>query len=121
MDREELLERYRAYIDCLNRRDWSRLGDLVSDEAQYNGETIGLSGYLKMLERDVAAIPDPVFNIDFLVADPPVVGEYVRLQTQAVNYSTAPSGGAMFGHRSAIVAHAAAICLKRLTEFEGAG
>ena len=28
MDREELLERYRAYIDCLNRRDWSRLGDL---------------------------------------------------------------------------------------------
>jgi predicted ester cyclase len=74
MDREELLERYRAYIDCLNRRDWSRLGDLVSDEARYNGETIGLSGYLKMLERDVAAIPDLVFNIDFLVADPPLVG-----------------------------------------------
>jgi predicted ester cyclase len=74
MDREELLERYRAYIDCLNRRDWSRLGDLVSDEARYNGETIGLSGYLKMLERDVAAIPDLVFDIDFLVADPPVVG-----------------------------------------------
>jgi predicted ester cyclase len=74
MDREELLERYRAYIDCLNRRDWSRLGDLVSDEARYNGETIGLSGYLKILERDVAAIPDLVFNIDFLVADPPLVG-----------------------------------------------
>jgi predicted ester cyclase len=74
VDKESLLERYRAYIDCLNRRDWSRLGDLVSDEARYNGETIGLAGYLKMLERDVAAIPDLVFNIEFLVADPPAVG-----------------------------------------------
>jgi predicted ester cyclase len=74
MDKNELLERYRAYIDCLNRRDWSRLGDLVSDDARYNGETIGLAGYLTMLERDVAAIPDLVFKIDFLVADPPVVG-----------------------------------------------
>ena len=74
VDREELLERYRAYIDCLNRRDWSRLGDFVSDEARYNGEAIGLAGYLAMLERDVAAIPDLVFNIGFLVADPPVVG-----------------------------------------------
>ena len=27
-----------------------------------------------MLERDVAAIPDLVFKIDFLVADPPVIG-----------------------------------------------
>jgi predicted ester cyclase len=74
MDRDELLKRYRAYIDCLNRRDWSRLGDLVSDDARYNGEAIGLAGYRKMLERDVAAIPALVFNIDFLVADPPVVG-----------------------------------------------
>ncbi len=74
MDREELLERYRAYIDCLNRRAWSRLGDIVSDKVRYNGETIGLSGYLKMLERDVAAIPDLAFHIDFLIANPPVVG-----------------------------------------------
>jgi predicted ester cyclase len=50
------------------------LGDFVSDEARYNGETIGLTGYLAMLERDVAAIPDLVFNIDFLVVDPPVIG-----------------------------------------------
>ena len=35
---------------------------------------IGLAGYRSMLERDVAAIPDLVFNIDFLVADPAVIG-----------------------------------------------
>lgn len=74
MDKDELLERYRAYIDCLNRRDWSRLSDFVANDARYNGEAISLAGYRKMLERDVAAIPDLVFNIDFLVADPPVVG-----------------------------------------------
>jgi predicted ester cyclase len=74
MTKQELLESYRAYIECLNRRDWSRLGDHVADEVRYNGKTIGLGGYRKMLEGDVAAIPDLVFGIDFLVSDPPVVG-----------------------------------------------
>jgi len=74
MDKDQLLERYRAYIDCLNRRGWSRLGDFVSKDARHNGEAIGLAGYRKMLERDVAAIPDLVFNIDLLVVDPPFLG-----------------------------------------------
>jgi predicted ester cyclase len=51
----------------------SRLPDFVSDEARYNGAAIGLSGHLKMLERDVSAIPDLVCNVDFLIADPPMV------------------------------------------------
>jgi predicted ester cyclase len=74
MKQEDLPSRYHGYIDCLNRRDWSHLGDFVSDAVCYNGEAIGLAGYRSMLERDVAAIPDLTFNIDFLVADPPVVG-----------------------------------------------
>ncbi|MCW6512895.1 ester cyclase [Lichenifustis flavocetrariae] len=74
MTKDELLDRYRAYIDCLNRRDWSRLGDHVGDKARHNGKEIGLVGYRSMLEGDVAAIPDLTFNIDFLVADPPVIG-----------------------------------------------
>jgi predicted ester cyclase len=74
MEKKELLESYRAYIDCLNRRAWSQLGELVSDEVEYNGARIGLYGYRKMLEGDVAAIPDLVFHVGFLVADPPMVG-----------------------------------------------
>ena len=74
MTKTDLVKRYRAYIDCLNRRDWSRLGDHVADNARYNRKEIGLEGYRRMLEGDVASIPDLVFNIDVLVADPPVVG-----------------------------------------------
>ena len=74
MTQEDLPSRYRGYIDCLNRRYWSRLGNFVSDGVRYNGEVIGLAGYRSILERDVAAIPDLVFNIDFLVADPAVIG-----------------------------------------------
>jgi predicted ester cyclase len=74
MTKNELSARYRAYIDCLNRRDWPRLGDHVADEARYNGKMIGLAGYRQMLEGDVAAIPNLKFEIDFLVADPPTVG-----------------------------------------------
>lgn len=74
MTKEELLSRYRGSIDCLNRRDWSRLSNFVAEGARYNGEVIGLAGYRGMLERDVAAILDLVFNTDFLVTDPPVIG-----------------------------------------------
>jgi len=74
MDKLEISQKYRGYIDCLNQRDWSRLSNFVSEQARYNGEMIGLSGYIRMLERDTAAIPDLVFKIDFLVADPPSIG-----------------------------------------------
>ena len=72
--REELIERYRDYITCLNQQDWTRLGDYVSDGARYNGQVVGLAGYRTMLEGDFAAIPDLSFNIDFLTADPPIIG-----------------------------------------------
>lgn len=74
MTKDELVQAYRAYIDCLNRRDWPRLGEHVSENAQRNGELLGVAGYRAMLERDVAMIPDLRFTIDFLVAEPPVIG-----------------------------------------------
>ncbi len=74
MNKDEVLSRYREYIDCLNRQDWDHLGDHVSDAVRYNGREIGVSGYRHMLEGDFAAIPDLFFQVDFLVADPPVIG-----------------------------------------------
>jgi predicted ester cyclase len=73
MTTEELRDRYRGYIDCLNRQDWAHLGDYVADSVQRNGETLGLSGYRTMLEGDFGAIPDLFFKIDFLVCEPPYV------------------------------------------------
>ena len=68
-----LAEIYRAYIDCLNTRDWQRLGEFVDAHAVHNGRRIGLSGYRDMLERDFREIPDLSFNIQLLVCDPPHV------------------------------------------------
>ncbi len=78
MTKDELAAAYRAYIQCLNRRDWQHLGEHVADGACYNGEAIGLQGYLRMLEGDVAAIPDLRFEVEFLVVDPPVIGARLR-------------------------------------------
>ena len=64
---------YRAYIDCLNRRDWARLGDFVDDRARHNGRAFGLAGYRAMLEQDVREIPDLRFVIGLLACDPPLV------------------------------------------------
>jgi predicted ester cyclase len=41
-----------VYIACLNRQDWTTLGQFVHDEASRNGERLGLPGYRKMLEND---------------------------------------------------------------------
>jgi predicted ester cyclase len=73
MDKTDLAGIYRAYIACLNRQDWTRLGQFVDDDASHNGQRIGLSGYRAMLERDFRDIPDLTFNIQLLVSDPPLI------------------------------------------------
>jgi predicted ester cyclase len=67
----DLADLYRAYIDCLNRRDWADLGRYVHDDAVHNGRPLGVSGYRAMLEQDVRAIPDLRFEIQLLIAEPP--------------------------------------------------
>jgi predicted ester cyclase len=71
MDSIDLSDIYRDYIACLNKQDWSNLGEFVGDDVEYNGQRIGLSGYRRMLERDFREIPDLGFNIQLLVCEPP--------------------------------------------------
>lgn len=89
MTRNELADLYRGYIDCLNRQDWERLGDFVHPDVTYNATRVGLDGYRAMLERDFREIPDLVFRIQLLVADPPTVAS-------RLNFNVTP-GGEFFG------------------------
>ena len=73
MTPSDLAELYRAYIDCLNARDWARLGRFVGDAVVHHPAGRGLATYRAMLERDVAEIPDLRFEIGLLVAEPPHV------------------------------------------------
>lgn len=70
MTTEALKQFYLAYLDCLNRQDWARLGDFVAAGAEHNGRAFGLQGYRAMLEGDFRAIPDLQFRAEVLVADP---------------------------------------------------
>jgi len=89
MTRNELADLYRGYIDCLNQQDWDRLGDFVHPDVTYNATRVGLDGYRAMLERDFREIPDLVFRIQLLVADPPTVAS-------RLNFNVTP-GGEFFG------------------------
>ena len=60
---------YRAYMECLNERELTRLGDFVAEDVKYNGQAVGLDGYRKMISRDLDDIPDLHFVIDLLIAD----------------------------------------------------
>ena len=73
MDTTDLSNLYRNYIACLNKQDWPNLGQFVDDDAHYNGQRIGLSGYREMLERDCREIPDLHFDIQLLICDPPYI------------------------------------------------
>lgn len=78
MDKADLADVYRDYIDCLNRQDWPALGQFVGAEARHNGRRIGLEGYREMLERDFREIPDLYFNIELLISDPPYIASRLR-------------------------------------------
>lgn len=71
MDARLLARRYRDYIACLNARDWDALGRFVDAAVEHNGRALGLAGYRRMLEQDVAAIPDLQYAVELLVAEPP--------------------------------------------------
>ncbi|MBR8320008.1 MULTISPECIES: ester cyclase [Burkholderia cepacia complex] len=73
-----LATRYRAYIDCLNRQDWTALGEYVSDDVIHNDRPLGLAGYRAMLEQDFRDIPDLRFDIRLLVCEPPRVACRLR-------------------------------------------
>lgn len=73
MTESSLPDLYRAYIACLNAQDWALLPQLVADDIIHNGQRVGGAGYRAMLERDFREIPDLVFNIQLLIADPPFV------------------------------------------------
>jgi len=89
MTPDELSEKYRGYIDCLNRQDWPNLGQFVHTDANYNGNWIGLSGYQDMLKADFRAIPDLRFEVNLLVSEPPYVAS-------RLHFDCTPSG-VLFG------------------------
>ncbi len=68
-----LSNQYRAYIACLNDRNWSELGNYVASDVQHNGRSLGLAGYRNMLINDFEQIPDLFFRIGILTCEPPFV------------------------------------------------
>lgn len=78
MLRADLPAIYRRYITCLNKQDWSNLGQFVHEEVHHNGKRLGLSGYRQMLEEDFRAIPDLYFDIELLISEPPRLASRLR-------------------------------------------
>jgi predicted ester cyclase len=74
----DLSRLYRAYIACLNARDWDALDRFVHDDAVHNERPLGVAGYRAMLENDVIDIPDLRFEVSLLVVEPPRIA--ARLQ-----------------------------------------
>ena len=73
METQSLADIYEDYLNCLNRQDWSNLGQFIAVHVRHNGRPFGLSGYCQMLEADFRAIPDLRFRAELLAVTPPVI------------------------------------------------
>jgi predicted ester cyclase len=69
---------YRAYIACLNARDWPQLGEFVDAQVHHNGRHLGVDEYRAMLEKDFADIPDLHFDVELLIANPTCIASRLR-------------------------------------------
>lgn len=83
-DAQSLERIYEGYLDCLNRQDWSNLGQFVAPDVHHNGRPFGLAGYRAMLEGDFRAIPDLHFCAEIVVASPPMLGCRLRFDCTPV-------------------------------------
>ncbi|MGN6417677.1 MAG: ester cyclase [Pseudobacter sp.] len=68
-----LLNIYRDYIACLNKKAWDELDHFIHDRVRYNGQEIGLAGYRTMLQQNYRDIPDLYFQPELLVANDSLV------------------------------------------------
>ncbi|SNY96880.1 ester cyclase [Halomonas sp. hl-4] len=94
MNKRDLEATYRDYITCLNKQDWTNLGQFVHDDVHHNGKPLGLDGYRAMLEADYEQIPDLYFNIQLLIADPPHIACRLRFDvTPKGNFMGLPVNG----------------------------
>jgi len=94
MSNVDLEATYRDYITCLNKQDWTNLGQFVHEDVHHNGKPLGLDGYRAMLEADYEQIPDLYFNIQLLVADPPHIASRLRFDvTPKGNFMGLPVNG----------------------------
>ena len=95
MGEPELLPVYRAYLQCLNERQWPRLGEFVADQLTYNGRPMTLRDYTDLLEADVDAIPDLQYRPELLLADDTVVScrLFFRCTPRRTFLGFEPTGG----------------------------
>lgn len=78
MTAKQLTRIYLDYISCLNSQNWAILGRYVHERASHNGRRLGLAGYREMLEKDFREIPDLFFDVQLLVAQPPLIASRLK-------------------------------------------
>lgn len=81
---QQLAGFYRAYIDCLNARDWDRLGDFVAVDVTHNARPLGLDGYRAMPCQDYRDIADLRFDIELLVCEGASIASRLRFDCSPV-------------------------------------
>lgn len=58
LNRDELVRRYRAYLDACNRQAWDELGGFVADSVLVNGVARSRREYIDDIRATLSVFPD---------------------------------------------------------------
>lgn len=93
-DKETNQEIVRRMVDAINRRDFAALEDIVApDLKRHSGATSGLAienrdQFKAFLKQDLAAVPDSVQEVEFMVA----MNEFVAVRARYSGTQKGPWG-----------------------------
>lgn len=92
--RDEILDRYREYLEACNRQDWDAIGTYVTDSVLVNGSRRSRAEYVADIKRTIAIFPDYHWDFRRAVCE----GEWLAVHlhdtgTREGDYLGAPGDG----------------------------
>ena len=95
MAREEMINRYVAYLDACNRRAWHELGAFVAASVLVNGEELTQREYVAQVMATIEVFPDYRWELRRAIVE----GEWLAVYlldtgTRAKPFLNAPGDGA---------------------------
>ena len=95
MARDEMINRYVAYLDACNRRAWNELGAFVAASVLVNGEELTQREYVAQVMATIEVFPDYRWELRRAIVE----GEWLAVHlldtgTRAKQFLNAPGDGA---------------------------
>jgi predicted ester cyclase len=91
---DQLADRYRGYLACLNEKRFDELAEFAHDTVVHNGRTLTVRGFAELLRQDAAELPGLRYDLEQLVVQDGRVAARIRFDcVPAADFRGLPCAG----------------------------